>query len=113
VLGGLRDLLLGNQDLVDEFAAEFKRELLRLRRQKHGDSRLLAKQLEHGIKRCLDFIAGGDGDLGSVRDRLQELERRKTEINAERVIRQTEMSVDQPARRLSPQGRRAAEGVGR
>jgi len=36
VLGGLRDLLLGNQDLVDEFAAEFKRELLRLRRQKHG-----------------------------------------------------------------------------
>ena len=85
VLTGLRDILVGNEVLVDEFAAEFKRELTRLRKQSHGASRRLLKdlqQVERGIKRCLDFITGGDGDPGSVRDQLRGLEARKREIDA-------------------------------
>ena len=61
VLNGLRDILLGNESLVDEFAAEFKRELTRLRKQGHGATRSLLKELqqvERGIKRCLAFITG-------------------------------------------------------
>jgi hypothetical protein len=67
VLGGLRDLLLGNEELVNEFTAEFKRELIRIRRQWNGDSRRLSRdldQVERGIKRCLKFITGGDGHPG-------------------------------------------------
>ena len=36
VLNGLRDILFGNETLVDEFAAEFKRELARLRKEGQG-----------------------------------------------------------------------------
>lgn len=63
MLNGLRDILLGNEALVDEFAAEFKRELTRLQKERHGAGRRLMKdlqQVERGIKRCLDFITGGD-----------------------------------------------------
>src|SRR6516165_6447705 len=97
VLGGLRDLLLGNQELLDEFAAEFKRELTRLRRQQHGDSRRLSKDLgevERGIKRCLEFIIGGDGEPGLVRDRLRQLEERRSEIIAETKTRQANQVVE-------------------
>jgi site-specific DNA recombinase len=86
VLNGLRDILLGNEALVDEFADEFKRELKRLRRECGVASRHLAKELqqvERGIKRCLDFITGGDGDPGSVRQQLRELESRKRELVSE------------------------------
>jgi hypothetical protein len=86
VLGALKDLLLGNEELVNEFTAEFKRELIRLRRQRNGDSRRLSRdleQVEHGIKRCLEFITGGDGHPGSVREKLRELEERGKEINEE------------------------------
>jgi site-specific DNA recombinase len=97
VLGGLRDLLLGNQELVDEFASEFKRELTRLRKQQHGDNRRLSRdleQVERGIKRCLEFITGGDGDPGSVRDKLRELEGRRNEIKAELKARQGDLMVE-------------------
>jgi len=80
VLNGLRDILLGDQALVDEFVAEFKREVARLRKERNGSARHLLKDLqevERGIKRCLDFITGGDGDPGSVRDQLGRLEARK------------------------------------
>ena len=52
VLNGLRDILLGSETLVDEFATEFKRELTRLRRDRHGAGRHLLKdlqQVERGI----------------------------------------------------------------
>jgi hypothetical protein len=97
VLGGLKDLLLGNEALVDEFAAEFKRELARLRKERHGDQRHLSRELEQverGIKRCLDFITKGDGDPGSVRDKLRELERRRTELVAELAARQGDRSIE-------------------
>jgi site-specific DNA recombinase len=86
VLNGLRDILLGNEGLIDEFAAEFKRELRRLRKDGDGMSRRLLKELqqvERGIKRCLDFVVSGDGDPGSVRDQLRRLEARKGEIDAD------------------------------
>jgi hypothetical protein len=86
VLGGLKDLLLGNEALVEEFAAEFKRELARFSKERHGDHRCLSRdleQVERSIKRRLDFIAGGDGDPGSVRDKLQELDQRWREIVVE------------------------------
>jgi hypothetical protein len=54
-------MLLDNEALVDEFAAEFKWELARLRKERHGASRCLVKELhqvERGLKRCLDFITG-------------------------------------------------------
>jgi len=41
------------------------------------------QQVERGIKRCLEFIIGGDGDPGSVRDQLRELENRKRELVSE------------------------------
>jgi hypothetical protein len=56
VLNGLRDILLGNERLFDEFTAEFKRELIRIRKQGHGASRRLLRdrqQVDRGIKRCL------------------------------------------------------------
>ena len=83
VLNGLKDILLGNETLIDEFASEFKRELKRLRKESGVAGRHLAKemqQVERGIKRCLDFITGGDGDPGSVREQLSGLESRKREL---------------------------------
>jgi DNA invertase Pin-like site-specific DNA recombinase len=97
VLGGLKDLLLGNEALVDEFAAEFQRELMRLRKERHGDHRRLSRELEQverGIKRCLEFVAGGDGDPGSVRDKLRELDQRRSEITAELTARQGDMTIE-------------------
>ena len=96
VLNGLRDILLGNEALVDEFVAEFKRELTRLRKERHGAGRRLLKdlqQVERGIKRCLDFITEGDGDPGSVRDQLRRLEVRKREIAAELKVQQGDMEI--------------------
>lgn len=96
VLDGLRDLLLGNQQLVDEFTAEFNRELTRLRKERNGDHRHLLKdleQVERGIKRCLDFIAGGDREPGSVRDKLRELEQRRNEITTELAARQSDTLI--------------------
>jgi site-specific DNA recombinase len=96
VLNGLRDILLGNENLVDEFAAEFKRELTRLRKQGHGATRSLLKELqqvERGIKRCLAFITGGDGDPGSVRDQLRQLDARKREIDADLKSHQAELKM--------------------
>ena len=86
VLDGLRDILLGNERLIDEFTAEFKRELARLRKEGNASKGRLLKELqdvERGIKRCLDFITGGDGDPGSVRDQLRSLEARKRDIDAD------------------------------
>ena len=96
VLNGLRDILLGKEALVDEFATEFTRELTRLRKERHGANRGLIKdlqQVERGIKRCLDFITGGDGDPGSVRDQLRHLEARKREIAADLKAQQSDMEI--------------------
>jgi site-specific DNA recombinase len=90
VLNGLRDILLDNEHLIEEFAAEFKRESARLRKEGHGARRRLLEEqdVERGIGRCLDFVTGGDGDPGSVRDQLRRLEARKRDIDADRMTRQ-------------------------
>jgi site-specific DNA recombinase len=82
----LSDILLGNEDLIHEFVTEFKREAERLRKGRGVAERQLLKELqqvERGIKRCLEFILGGDGDPGSVRDQLRKLEDRKRELGSE------------------------------
>ena len=96
VLNGLKDILQGNESLIDEFAAEFKRELSRLQKEGHGAKRRLVKELqgvERSIKRCLDFITGGDGDPGSVRNQLRRLEARKHEIDAELRSQEHDMGI--------------------
>jgi DNA invertase Pin-like site-specific DNA recombinase len=96
VLNGLRGILLGNELLIDEFTAEFKRELSRLRKEGHGARRRQLKELqdvERGIKRCLDFVTEGEGDPGSVRDVLQRLEVRKREIDADLRAQQDGMEI--------------------
>lgn len=83
VLGGLRSILLGREDLVAEFAAAFKAEVIRLQKTQHSRERALSKDLnkiESGIRRCLDYIVQGDGDPGAVRQTLQDLEARKATL---------------------------------
>ncbi|RMF03735.1 MAG: recombinase family protein, partial [Alphaproteobacteria bacterium] len=86
VLGGLRDILLDRDDLIDAFAEEYRRELERLRQSRGSRQRSLQEELgrvNSAISRCLAFITGGDGDPGLVRDELARLEIRKTELERE------------------------------
>jgi len=80
VLDGLREILLGRQDLVEEFATAYREEVDRLRRSRTNDGSRLQKELakvQRGIDRCLAYITDGDGDPGAVRGSLKELENRK------------------------------------
>ena len=88
VLNGLKDILLGNEELVDVFVAEFKAEVTRLRKQRGNHERQIQKNMNKinaAIKRCLIYITEGDGDPGLVRDELKSLEARKRDH--ERQIR--------------------------
>lgn len=83
VLTGLKDILLGNEGLIDTFVVEFKAELARLRKQRGAHERHVKKDLNkvnNGIKRCLTFITEGDGDPGLVRAELRSLESRKRDL---------------------------------
>jgi site-specific DNA recombinase len=51
------------------------------------------QQVERGIKRCLDFIIGGDGDPGSVRDQLRRLEGHKREIEVDLNAQKRDMEI--------------------
>ena len=84
VLTGLKDILLGNENLIDVFVTEFKAEVARLRKQRGANERHVQKELNKvntAIKRCLTFITEGDGDPGLVRDELRTLETRKKDLN--------------------------------
>lgn len=79
VLTGLKDILIGNEDLIKTFAAAFKAEVTRLRKERGSRDRQVQKDLnkvDTSIKRCLTFITEGDGDPGIVRDELRSLEAR-------------------------------------
>jgi site-specific DNA recombinase len=83
VLTGLRDILLGNEQLIDAFIETFRTEVVRLRRQCGAIERQNSQELDKvkaAITRCLAFITGGDGDPGLVRDELRSLEARKREL---------------------------------
>ncbi len=96
VLTGLKDVLLGNEGLIDAFVTEFKAELARLRKHRGAHGRRVRKDLNKvntAIGRCLTFVTEGDGDPGLVRDELRKLESRKRDLeqaltaaNDDRVI---------------------------
>jgi site-specific DNA recombinase len=83
VLTGLMEILVGNELLLDEFAKEYRAEIIRLQKQRGDRERKYQKELNrinNAIRRCVAFVTGGDGDPGIVRDELRELEVRKREI---------------------------------
>ncbi len=91
ILTALKDILLRREDLIAEFAASFREEVQRLRRSRKDNSATLQKELEkvtRGIDRALSFILEGDGDPGSIRVKLKELEARKRDL--ERQLTQTD-----------------------
>ena len=97
VLTGLKDILLGNEDLVEAFVVEFKAEVARLRKQRGTRDRQLHKDLNKvntAIKRCLTFITEGDGDPGLVRDELRDLETRKQNLEQMRVAVHEDQTVE-------------------
>jgi len=97
VLTGLKDILLGNEDLIDTFVTEFKAELARLRKQRGAQERNVQKDLNKvntAIKRCLTFITEGDGDPGLVRDELRNLEARKRDLELNLAATNDEQAVE-------------------
>ena len=83
ILMALKDVLFGREDLVAEFAASFREEVQRLRRSRHQNADAHRKELEkvnRSIERALAFILEGDGDPGSIRAKLKELEARKRDL---------------------------------
>ena len=97
VLTGLKDILLGNEDLIEAFVTEFKAEVARLRKQRGTRDRQVQKDLARvntGIKRCLTFITEGDGDPGLVRDELRSLEARKRDLEQTLAANHEEQTVE-------------------
>ena len=83
ILTALKDILFGREDLIAEFAASFREEVQRLRRSRHQNADAHRKELEkvnRSIERALAFILEGDGDPGSVRAKLKELEARRRDL---------------------------------
>ena len=96
VLTGLKDILLGNEDLIDEFVVEFKAEVARLRKQRGANERHVQRDLNKvntAIRRCLTFITEGDGDPGLVRNELKVLEARKRDLEQTLAANQEERAV--------------------
>ena len=97
VLTGLKNILLGNEDLIDAFVTEFKAELARLRKQRGALERHVQKNMNKvntAIKRCLTFITEGDGDPGLVRDELKGLEARKRDLERSLTANHDERAVE-------------------
>ena len=97
VLTGLKDILLGNEDLIQVFVSEFKAEVIRLRKQRGNLERQTQKGLNKvnaGIKRCLTFITGGDGDPGLVRDELKSLEDRKRDLERQMLAANEDRNIE-------------------
>jgi hypothetical protein len=97
VLVGLKDILLGNENLIDAFVTEFKAEVTRLRKQRSAHERHVQKDLNKvntAIKRCLIFITEGDGDPGLVRDELRDLEARKRDLELSLAATHEEQAVE-------------------
>ncbi|MGD1926386.1 MAG: recombinase family protein [Paracoccaceae bacterium] len=96
-LDGLREILLGNEDLVDTFAKAFQEELQRLNKTRRSQAARLTRDLakvERGIERCLVFITEGDGDPGAVAGTLRDLETRKKRLAAELATEPSERTVE-------------------
>ncbi|WP_420026542.1 recombinase family protein [Fuscovulum ytuae] len=90
ILSALQQILLGRDDLIAGFAASFREEVERQRKSRTDNRPALQKELEkvtRSIDRALAFILEGDGDPGSIRGKLTELEARKRDL--ERQLSQT------------------------
>ena len=97
VLTGLKEILLGNEDLIDAFVVEFKAEVSRLRKTRGTRERQVQKDLNKvntAIKRCLTFITEGDGNPGLVRDELHTLEDRKRDLEQTLAANHKEQPVE-------------------
>ena len=112
ILSGLKDILLGNEDLIEAFVAEFKAEIIRLRKQRGSHERQAQKELNkvnRAIKRCLSFITEGDGDPGLVRDELRSLEGRKKDLELSLAADHREQEVELHPNIAELYGRKVAE----
>ena len=77
VIDGLKNILLGHEDLLEAFASAFFEETIRLRRERNRQRQTHQKELakvQRSIDRCLDFIINGDGAMDTVRQKLSNLE---------------------------------------
>jgi site-specific DNA recombinase len=112
ILSGLKDILLGNEDLIEAFVAEFKAEIIRLRKQRGSHERQAQKELNkvnRAIKRCLSFITEGDGDPGLVRDELRSLEGQKQNLERSLAADHREQEVELHPNIAELYGRKVAE----
>lgn len=83
VIAGLKNILLGRDDLLEAFASTFFEETVRLRRERNRQRQTQQKELakvQLSIDRCLDFIINGDSAMDTVRQKLSDLERSKANI---------------------------------
>jgi len=97
VLTGLKEILIGNEDLIKTFAAAFKAEVTRLRKERGSRDRQIQKDLnkiDMSIRRCMTFITEGDGDPGIVRDELRSLEARKRDLERALSASREDSSVE-------------------
>ncbi|MDG2205672.1 MAG: zinc ribbon domain-containing protein, partial [Alphaproteobacteria bacterium] len=97
VLNGLKEILFGNEDLIETFVTEFKAEVIRLRKQRGNRERQTQKDVNKvnaAIKRCLAFISEGDGDPGLVRDELKSLVARKRDLERQMTAANEDRNID-------------------
>ena len=83
VIDGLKNILIGREDLLQEFASAFHDEIVTLRRERNCDRRSKEKELakvQRSIDRCLSFIIDGDGPMDAVREKLRQLELTKSTL---------------------------------
>ena len=82
-IDGLKNILLGREELLEAFASAFFEETIRLRRERNRQRQINQKELakvQRSIDRCLDFIINSDGAMDTVRQKLSDLERSKANI---------------------------------
>ena len=97
VLTGFKDILLGNERMIESFVTEFKAEVIRLRKQHGNHERQTQKDMNKintAIKRCLTFITEGDGDPGLVRDELKALEVRKRDLERQILVADEDRNIE-------------------
>jgi len=83
VINGLKNILLGRDDLLEAFASAFFEKTVRLRRERNRQRQTQQKELakvQRSIDRCLDFIINGDGAMDTIRQKLSDLEVSKANI---------------------------------
>ena len=85
VVEGLKNILLGRDDLLKAFASAFFEETVRPRHDQNRQNQINHRELDkvqRSIDRCLHIIINGDGAMDTVREKLCELERSKANIQS-------------------------------